>query len=220
MSSHHFVKEGQEPALIIGNGAECSYELLKQLMAWCPVVVALDGAYKRLVQLQLKPDVVIGDFDSIGDYVEDPDVKYIKLEDQETTDLEKGINYLISNNFNDINIVWGTGKRLDHTLNNISILAMYPKVNIVIYDDHSKAFLLPKHFEKYYEAGDKISLIPLGKVSSVRTSNLLYPLNTEDLELGVRHGSSNRAKQSGLVKIEHEFGNLMLIESFNEDKQR
>jgi thiamine pyrophosphokinase len=36
MSSHHFVKELQEPALIIAHGEECSAELLGQLLEWEP----------------------------------------------------------------------------------------------------------------------------------------------------------------------------------------
>lgn len=218
MSSHHFVKDGQEPALIIGNGAECSYSLLKQLMEWCPFIVALDGAYQRLLELQIKPDLVIGDFDSIGEYKEDPDTTYLKIDDQETTDLEKGINYLISNDFTDINLVWVTGRRLDHTINNISILCMYPESKIVVYDDNSRAFLLPKHYEKHYPKGDTLSLIPLGKVQSITTENLEFSLQSEDLEIGIRHGSSNKVKNSGLVKINHSFGNLLLIESYNETK--
>ncbi|HYG16495.1 MAG TPA: thiamine diphosphokinase, partial [Bacteroidia bacterium] len=41
MSSHHFVKEKQEPALIIANGEACSRELLGQLLEWQPTVMVL-----------------------------------------------------------------------------------------------------------------------------------------------------------------------------------
>lgn len=36
MSSHHIVRDDQEPALIIANGAACSSELLGQLLEWSP----------------------------------------------------------------------------------------------------------------------------------------------------------------------------------------
>ena len=80
MSSHHMVKEGQEPALIIANGQMCSYALLEQMLQWSPLVVVCDGAYERTQRLQLKADVVIGDFDSLPEYTEDPDTRYIKLD--------------------------------------------------------------------------------------------------------------------------------------------
>ena len=39
MSSHHIVRDDQEPALIIANGASCSNELLGQLLEWSPIVI-------------------------------------------------------------------------------------------------------------------------------------------------------------------------------------
>ena len=49
MSSHHIVRDDQEPALIIANGAACSIELLGQLLEWSPLVVVLDSAMERVV---------------------------------------------------------------------------------------------------------------------------------------------------------------------------
>ena len=63
MSSHHIVRDDQEPALIIANGAECSNELLGQLLEWSPLVIVLDSAMERVVALGIKVDVLLGDFD-------------------------------------------------------------------------------------------------------------------------------------------------------------
>jgi thiamine pyrophosphokinase len=43
----------------------CAYEILTSLMEWCPYIVVCDGAYNRIKNLQITPDVVIGDFDSL-----------------------------------------------------------------------------------------------------------------------------------------------------------
>ena len=58
MSSHHIVRDDQEPALIIANGAACSSELLGQLLEWSPLVVVLDSAMERVVALGIKVDVL------------------------------------------------------------------------------------------------------------------------------------------------------------------
>ena len=63
MSSHHIVRDDQEPALIIANGAACSDEILGQLLEWSPLVVVLDSAMERVVNLGIKVDVLLGDFD-------------------------------------------------------------------------------------------------------------------------------------------------------------
>ena len=64
MSSHHIVRDDQEPALIIANGEACSDDLLDQLMEWSPFVLVLDGAIHRVLEKQIKFDAWLGDFDS------------------------------------------------------------------------------------------------------------------------------------------------------------
>ncbi len=49
MSSHHIVRDDQEPALIIANGEACSAELLGQLLEWSPLVIVLDSAIEAAV---------------------------------------------------------------------------------------------------------------------------------------------------------------------------
>lgn len=213
MSSHHFVIEGQEPALIIGNGEMCSITLLTQLLEWCPFVVALDGACNRLNNLQIKPDVVIGDFDSISDDVIDKDITTIKVDNQGNTDLEKALDYLVQKGYTDINLAWTIGKRLDHTLNNISSIVKYPELNICLYNDYSKAFLLKQGFKKYYNKGQKISLLPSPETHNVNTTNLKYNLNNINLRFGVQTSSSNEVLENGIVSVDFEKGNLLLIES-------
>lgn len=101
MSSHHIVRDNQEPALIIANGADCGDELLQQLMEWSPYVLALDGAVHRLLERNIRFDAWLGDFDS-GAGVDEMalskmgDIQRIWAEDQDKTDLEKGIEFLIS----------------------------------------------------------------------------------------------------------------------------
>ena len=63
MSSHHIVRDDQEPALIIANGLACNTELLGQLLEWSPLVIVLDAAIERVLDLGIKVDVLLGDFD-------------------------------------------------------------------------------------------------------------------------------------------------------------
>jgi thiamine pyrophosphokinase len=49
-------------------------------------------------------------------------------------------------------------------------------------------------------------------VTGIRSSNLFYPLQNDTLTLGYRTGSSNHVTQDGIVTIEHEDGDLLLME--------
>jgi thiamine pyrophosphokinase len=217
MSSHHIVRDDQEPALIIANGAMCSFELMGQLLEWSPMVVVLDNAIDRVLELGIKIDVLLGDFDDNFDpnkYKEKQfPIEIIHTPDQNKTDLEKAFDYLIQKGHQAVNVVWATGKRADHTITNITTLPSYRnKLKIVILDDHSKVFLLPKNFKKWYTKGTPISLIPIGEVHGIVTQNLKYSLHNESLKMGYRTGSSNEVQEDGIVTIDHLEGDLLVME--------
>jgi thiamine pyrophosphokinase len=217
MSSHHIVRDEQEPALIIANGQSCSFELMGQLLEWSPIVMVLDGAIHRVLELGIKIDVVLGDFDKTENWEEllanQQPVEVVHTPDQNKTDLEKGLDYLIAKGHKAVNILWATGKRADHAINNLSTLVKYKnQITIVMLDDHSRIFNLSNHFTKWYPANYNISLIPLGSVHGLTTTGLQYNLNNEDLHLGQRTSSSNKTQEDGLVTINFESGNLLLME--------
>lgn len=220
MSSHHIVRDDQEPALIIANGAACSNELLGQLLEWSPLVIVLDSAIERVLELGIKVDVLLGDFDRGFDpeyyrSLQFP-LEIIYVPDQDKTDLEKAFDYLIEKGHKAANVVWATGKRADHTIVNMTnIVRFQNELKIVILDDYSKIFQLPKRYEKWYPARFPISLIPVGTVNGITSTNLDYLLNNETLTMGYRTGSSNHVAQDGIVIIEHKDGDLLMMECFD-----
>lgn len=220
MSSHHIVRDDQEPALIIANGASCSEELIGQLLEWSPLVITLDSAIERVLNLGIKVDVLLGDFDRDFNpeyYLQKQyPIEIVHTPNQDKTDLEKAFDYLIKKGHKAVNVIWATGKRADHTITNITnIVAYRNQLKIVILDDHSKVFLLQNKYEKWYPANTTLSLIPIGKVTGITTQNLFYPLNNEELTIGYRTGSSNHVAQDGIVSIEHVEGDLLLMECWD-----
>lgn len=220
MSSHHIVRDDQEPALIIANGAECSRDLMNELLEWSPLVIVLDNAIQRVLQMDIKVDVLLGDFDEGFNPEKYKSLQYpleiVYTPDQEKTDLEKAFDYLVDRKIPAVNVIWATGKRADHTITNITNIVRFRNLlKIVILDDHSKIFLLPEKFEKWYPSKTPISLIPIGEVSGITTHNLKYPLTNESLRIGYRTGSSNQVEKDGIVTIAHEKGDLLLMECFD-----
>lgn len=220
MSSHHIVRDDQEPALIIANGASCTTQLLDQLLEWSPLLIVLDSAMDRVLDLGIKVDVLLGDFDRGFDpnYYKERQypLEIIHTPNQDKTDLEKAFDYLIERNIPAVNVVWATGKRADHTITNITNICRYRDLlKIVILDDHSKVFLLPIKYQKWYPANTTISLIPIGNVTGIYSQNLFYPLSNDTLTIGYRTGSSNHVKEDGMVIIEHKEGDLLMMECWD-----
>ncbi len=220
MSSHHIIRDKQEPALIIANGEACSWDLLAQLLEWSPFIVVLDGAINRVLELGIKIDVLLGDFDSSVNHEDirqaQHPIEFVHTPDQEKTDLEKACDFLLERGHQAVNVVWATGRRADHTITNITnIVRFRDKLKIVLLDDYSKIFLLARQYEKWYPAQTPLSLIPVGTVSGITTEGLTYNLSNESLKIGYRTGSSNEAAQDGLVKISYTSGDLLLMECWD-----
>ncbi len=215
MSSHHIVRDDQEPALIIANGEACSDGLLGQLLEWSPLVVVLDSAIERVLEKNIKVDVLLGDFDKGVANVENLQypLEIVHTPDQNKTDLEKAIEYLIERNIPAVNIIWATGRRADHSISNMTNIVRYKdQIKIVVFDDYSKIFRIPNSFQKWYTKDTILSLIPVGAVSGITSENLRYALKDDTLILGYRNGSSNSAKEDGIVSITYNEGDLLMME--------
>jgi hypothetical protein len=64
MSSHHFVKEGQEPALVVAEPID--FELVASLLEWAPFVVVLEPALDVVLPWGIKVDAIIAEPSSVN----------------------------------------------------------------------------------------------------------------------------------------------------------
>lgn len=178
-------------------------------------VIACDGASEFMFRNKISPDVIIGDIDSANlrtvSYFKKSGVKIKKDPDQYSNDLEKALKFAIKNNFKIIHITGFSGKRFDHSLNNLSILKkFYRKAEITLYDETFKYKLINKRIAFDYKSGEVVSLIPFSKAEGVKTSGLKYALNGGTLELGVREGGMNEASAEK-VSISIKNGELLVF---------
>ena len=89
-------------------------------------IICCDGAADALLRAGFMPLAVAGDGDSISETARDKVADRLHLEsEQETNDLTKAVRYALKQGHRRLLIVGATGKREDHTLGNISLLADY-----------------------------------------------------------------------------------------------
>ncbi len=93
------------------------------------LIIAADGGYMHLLSANIVPDILIGDFDSLGCL---PDFKnIIKLNPvKDITDTHAAINIGIENGYDDFVIYGALGGRIDHSLANIQLIASLSQKNI------------------------------------------------------------------------------------------
>jgi thiamine pyrophosphokinase len=206
----------RKKALIIANGEPPQKKRVVLLAKRAGTVICADGGANTALKMGILPDAIVGDFDSIhGEAL----VKFRRVamyEDRndQTTDLEKAIAWAIESHFDHITVVGASGKRLDHTVGNLGVLRkFYPDAIITLVDDNGELCYVGREYSFDAEKGDVVSLLPLNRCEGVSTHGLKYPLEGENLELGVREGTSNVVVSSP-VSIKVKKGHLLLFKLF------
>ncbi len=85
-------------------------------------VIAADGGYRYLKELGIKPDIVIGDFDSLKFTPSGENVILLPKE-KDDTDMDAAVKEGLNRGFLDFVFYGATGGRLDHTLANLQLIA-------------------------------------------------------------------------------------------------
>lgn len=86
-------------------------------------IIGADSGYQKCVKLNIKPNLIIGDFDSSKK--PDTDIETIVLPvRKDDTDTLSAVKEAIKRGYNDIIILGGIGNRFDHTYNNVLVLSL------------------------------------------------------------------------------------------------
>ena len=170
--------------VIIADGTFPSHEIPLGYMKDAERIICCDGSTQNLIDFGLEPSAIVGDMDSLSTELA------IRFNDrlfadksQETNDLTKSVRWCISRAYNDIVIVGATGKREDHTIGNISLLAEYAAdANVIMVTDTGVI--------RYYSAssnilsfpGQQVSLFSLDPETEITSHGLKYPLKRSKLK--------------------------------------
>lgn len=172
------------------------------------LVCAIDGAYNHFKSLNIEPDLVTGDFDSI-DQIPDS-IEVINTPDQNFTDFEKALQLLKERGFTQIEVYGGSGKEHDHFLGNLSTALLWKnELQITFFDDFGRYFFIENKFKTNGVLGKNISLIPFPNTIGIRTKGLKFPLNNEDLTFGKCIGTRNEAYDNE-ISINYLSGELLI----------
>lgn len=163
--------------VIIANGRFPSHPVPLSCIREAEYIICCDGAANDFIARGGVPDAIVGDCDSIS---EENKIRFADIlhpnPDKETNDLTKSVQFCVENGRQEIIIVGGTGKREDHTLGNISLLADYAELAEVIMVTNWGIFT-PIHsiteFKSY--KGEQVSIFSIDP-KKLTTHNLKYPV--------------------------------------------
>ncbi|MBI4417304.1 MAG: thiamine diphosphokinase [Ignavibacteriales bacterium] len=199
--------------LILANGSAPTKRLLQMARRCAETFVCADGGANTAARLGEKPDLILGDLDSVTQATLRVfrSVPIRRIPNQNSTDLDKALTFLIDRRFSSIDVLGGLGGRVDHLTGNLSALGKFSRRAKIRFVD-KMGLLIPVRslLTIKVQVGTIVSLIPLARCEGIVTSGLKWELKNGTLELGVRESTSNVVRSSPL-SISVRRGTLLLF---------
>lgn len=176
-------------------------------------VIAADGGLLNLERSNITPDLILGDFDSLGFEPEGENViKYpVKKND---TDMMLAVKKAIDLGYKEIVIFGGCGGRLDHTLANINtmVYALEKGANISILDSQNDMYITDDALRLSRRDKDNISLFAIEEKAVVDIEGAKYSGKNIVISNNTTLGVSNSFADDE-VKISVVEGTILVIVS-------
>ena len=185
------------------------------------LVIAADAGYLTARRLGITPDVVLGDFDTLGEANIPEGVECLRVpREKDDTDTQLAVSVALERGAKDIVIVGGMSGRIDHTLSTLAILEMLWErkegINATVTDGKNRArfirnsgvILLRSHY-RYFSliAADAV-------VKGITLEGCKYPLKNGRIQRTHQWAVSNEIiGNCALIEIKR--GGVWVIESLD-----
>ena len=168
-------------SVILNGQMPTDYSIINQITN-SDYIIAVDGSANKLFDLEIIPDVIIGDLDSLQN-INNKNIELVKTPNQNKTDFRKTLEWCIEKNILNISIFGISGESEDHFLGNYYTLSDFgEKISWKAFTDFS--VISPCMGNKKFESfkGQKVSLFCMKGSSTVNSENLEYPLHSFHLK--------------------------------------
>lgn len=211
-------QESKPKCVIISGGLWIDDEYHLQVLQKAEMIICADSGAGYALRIGIKPDVVIGDLDSLTpeeiDNLQKLNVEFIKFPPQKDyTDTYLALQKALELGYERIEMVACLGGRFDHTLSNVMLFTIpeVQEIDIRILEPSQELFLVKPHMKLWGQRGDTISLLPLTpEVSGITATGLYYQVPQGQFTMGISNGVSNIFIED-VVELSLEKGLLLAI---------
>jgi thiamine pyrophosphokinase len=166
-------------AIILADGSFPDHRIPLSCLRDAQHIICCDGSAENLVMADLEPEAIVGDLDSLNhELAERFSDRLCKDSDQDTNDLTKAVKWCLRKGYKEIVILGATGKREDHTIGNISLLAEYSKeINVIMITDTGTLTPLLKACKVSSFRGQQVSIFSINPDTEITSAGLKYELS-------------------------------------------
>lgn len=210
---------------IILNGEIKNYDKTKEIILRekYDFIIGADGGCNHLYKMNIIPNYIIGDLDSINndlvDYYKNKNVFFKKYPShKDETDSEICIYLAKELKAEEIDFYGSLGGRIDHTLANIGLMHYVREMNItprIITSEEEITIIRNEEIILNGKKGDTVSVVPImADVNNITLKKLEYPLNNAKMGYLSSLGISNvMLEDECIIKIED--GYALIIRNYN-----
>jgi thiamine pyrophosphokinase len=180
MSSHHFVKEDQEPALLIVNPTAISFERIQELLEWSPTVIVNGKAVSTVQGWGIKIDMVLCLEEqqeelavSLADQVP---IRFITFA-EEMNILSVGYDFLRTSNYKAVNV-------LVERLADLEVIQRLTAMDVEAFFDQKRwVYIESGKFKKWLSKGNQLSIYPIVQTTSLNLDQHLTSMQDGKVKL-------------------------------------
>ena len=176
------------------------------------IVIAADSGIINARKLNIEPDYIIGDFDSLGYTPTDCNTIIHPIE-KDDTDTMLAVKLGFEKGYKNFRILGGIGGRLDHTYANIQTASYVAENggNAIFYGDNENLTVIKNNMLTFNkENKGNISIFALEDCENVNIKGTYYELDNGCLSVNFPLGTSNKFNHKD-VTISVEKGKLLII---------
>ncbi|MFA7459862.1 MAG: thiamine diphosphokinase [Trueperaceae bacterium] len=218
-------------AVVLAAGTIPLPHLIPPLLDGADIVIAADGGLELARTLQLTPDLLVGDMDSVsraalGAFPTVPRERHPAAKDE--LDLELALVAALQRGASEIRVLGAFGSRFDQSVAALLIAESYARgasihggaatpVPISLHGGNHEAHVLSAGQSRQLAlpAGTTVSLLPLGEAAQVTSTGLAYELERTVLPAGTGLGVSNhvtgKAGERTTIRLQVHAGAVALM---------
>ena len=205
-------------AVLVANAPFRWTSALTALAAGARPLLAADGGANRLARIGVKPDLVIGDLDSIAESVAEwvGRDRLVHRPDQDRTDLDKALTHAFDElAVPRLTVLGALGGRADHEIGNLGLLARLCRGESLVFRDASAIVLaFDGELELPARPGETWSFWTFDPAVLLTVSGVRWPLVRTPVDAGGRPSIRNRAT-SDRVTLAAEGGAVLVMRSLD-----
>ncbi len=202
--------------VIIGGAGIGDYARIRSRLTEGDFFVCCDSGLRHAEPLGIRPDLIVGDFDSHERPQTDTETIVLPRE-KDDTDTVWAAKEAVRRGFGDFLLVGVTGERFDHTFGNVSLLLYLDSLGkkARILDDTSEMEIISRQPAEIDGSWSWFSLLNIsGTARKITVRGAKYPLEGAEIRSDYQYGISNEVLPGEKATVWVGEGRLLLVRVF------